>query len=346
MASPHSGFNDGISGSNDRIGLCIAGCGGLAQTHAERVNLVRDRVDLFFASRDADRAADYSARFAGVGWFGAYDTALADPRVHAVLYTTPHSLHLEDVKLAAANRKHVLMEKPIATTIADARAMAEVAAAAGIRLMVAENYRYVPSVIKAAELVAAGAIGRVLHMQAYVNFYQRSTGWRLSREMMGGGALIDGGIHLVSAIRLIGGEVDSVSAVTPPQSIPEMEGEDGIHLWLRCVNGAVGTLTYCWGAPGQDRIMTCAVLGDRGQIHYDFHGDWIELTTAAEKRVIAVSGDTYGFSQQLDAFLRYIELGEAPATSPEECTRDLAVVLAAHRSVDAGGAPVKVSSVL
>ena len=105
------------------LALCIVGCGQFARTFAHSLQPVRDEVDLFFASRDLMRARAYAALFQGRGAFGSYAAAAADPRVEALYLCTPHHLHRAHVALAAQAGKHILVEKPLARTLAEGQAM-------------------------------------------------------------------------------------------------------------------------------------------------------------------------------------------------------------------------------
>ena len=125
--------------AESRIGLCIAGCGSIAKAHAEVARRRDARIRLYFASRSQAKAVRYANRYGAEGAFGSYEAAAKDPRVDAILFCTPHSLHRPNLELAATHKKHVLMEKPIATTIEDADAMTDTALKAGIHLMVAEK---------------------------------------------------------------------------------------------------------------------------------------------------------------------------------------------------------------
>ncbi|MCI0844766.1 MAG: Gfo/Idh/MocA family oxidoreductase, partial [Chloroflexi bacterium] len=124
-----------------RLRLCVIGCGGFAKTFAASLVGARDWVDLYFASRDHGRARAYSDEFGGLGAFGSYEDAAANPEIDALYICTPHNLHLEHALLAAAAKKHILLEKPIARTIEEARSIISAATDAGVKLMVAENYR-------------------------------------------------------------------------------------------------------------------------------------------------------------------------------------------------------------
>jgi predicted dehydrogenase len=130
------------------LGLCVVGCGQFARTFAQAVQPLRDTLDLFFASRDLARARAYAAQFQGQGAFGSYAAAAADPRVEALYVCTPHHLHLAHATLAAQAGKHLLVEKPLARTLAEGQAILAAAERAGVTLMVAENVRFhIPSLL-------------------------------------------------------------------------------------------------------------------------------------------------------------------------------------------------------
>ena len=97
--------------------LCVVGCGHFARIFAGEMQAIAGEVDLSFASRNAQQAAEYAATFNGKASFGSYEAAAADSNVEAMYLCTPHHLHREHVALAAAAGKHILVEKPIARTM-------------------------------------------------------------------------------------------------------------------------------------------------------------------------------------------------------------------------------------
>jgi predicted dehydrogenase len=326
--------------NQEKVGLCIAGCGNFAHTHANAASQRPEAVELFFASRSAAKAGAYAQQYDAAGAFGSYEEAARDPRVDAFIFCTPHALHRSHFDLAAAHRKHVMMDKPIATSIDDARAMQRRAQEAGIRFAVAENYRYMPTLRAATELIQQGAIGslRALHLQA--TKYQRSTGWRLSRQMMGGGALMDAGIHKIAALRMLAGDPQQVSAVAPPKLFPEMEGEEAVSLWARFPGGAIATLTYSWAALGEPGTQHVLILGDQGYIEFDLYSDSLQLWTKTRQETFTFISDFNGISTMLAAFLDSIVYGTPVFISPEEAIGDLRLVMAAYASLDLNGQPV------
>ena len=328
--------------TREKVGLCIAGCGDYARVHARAAKSNRRLIDLYFASRYYDKAARYSHEYGGVGAFAGYRAAVQDPRVQATLFCAPHSLHHENLQLAAACGKHVLMEKPIATEVADTQAMKNTADRAGVHLMVVENFRYMPVVNTCADLLGRGTIGRLqgLHFQA--TKYQRPIGWRLSRSMMGGGALIDGGIHKLSVLRMLGGEPELVCAAAPPKVFPEMEGEEAVSLLIGLRGKAVGTLNYSWAAVGGPGKQSALVIGDKGHITFNFYGKTVKVESLGGAWTVRVGGDASGTGAMHKAFLNLITKGHPVLSSPQEASGDLA--LAAYRSIESGGRRIDLAS--
>ena len=189
---------------------------------------MRGELDLYFASRDLGRARTYATQFNGVDAFGSYEAAAADPRVEALYICTPHHLHLEHARLAARSRKHILLEKPIAHNLEDAQAIVAETRAAGVTLMVAENYRYLPAVRKAKELVDQGRLGRIRLIQLQELYPFQASGWRNQAELNGGGVFIDGGIHKASVLTYLAGRPSRVYVMTLMPGQTGLEAEDGI----------------------------------------------------------------------------------------------------------------------
>ena len=201
-----------------KLALCIVGCGQFARTFVHGLQPVRDDFDLFFASRDVARAHAYAAQFQGCGAFGSYDAAAADPRVEAMYLCTPHHLHQAHVTLAAQASKHILVEKPLARTLAEGRAMIAVAQRAGVTLMVAENARFMAAVRQCKALLAQGSVGDLRVVQLHEETPFQPGQWRSRRDLNGGGVFIDSGIHKVHLLRYLAGEPAHLYAAALPQA--------------------------------------------------------------------------------------------------------------------------------
>jgi predicted dehydrogenase len=174
---------------------------------AERVDVVA------IASRDAARSRAVADRLAIPRAHGSYEALLADPDVDAVYVPLPNHLHAEWTIAAARAGKHVLCEKPLAMTAADAERMVEACRAAGVHLMEAFMYRLHPSWAAARELVASGQIGRLVAVQCWFSYFNDDPANIRNVQAFGGGALFDIGCYAVNLSRMLfGAEPDRVAA--------------------------------------------------------------------------------------------------------------------------------------
>lgn len=324
------------------LGLCLVGCGYIARRHAAAARRLRREVALSFASRDAGRAEAYRKAFGGVAAFADYEAAARDPRIHALLICTPHHLHHDHATLALRHGKHVLIEKPIAATLEEADAMIAEARRAGVILMVAENFWFMPAMVAARRLLGRGRLGAVRQIHLVARGFRVPSPWRCHRAEAGGGVLIDGGIHYVNLLRQYGGEVTEVYALQPPRTIAEMEGEDSVYLLARLRSGAVAALVNSVGTPGVPRTQCSSISGTEGTLFLDNRGRFLLLRARRGRRLRVFVRDRRGHGAMLREFVTAIREKRKPEMAGEEGRRDLAVVLAAYRSLDLGR-PVEVS---
>jgi D-xylose 1-dehydrogenase (NADP+, D-xylono-1,5-lactone-forming) len=177
---------------------------GLAGSATERAVAV--------GSRALDRASAVAGHFEVPRAYGSYEQLLADDDVEAVYVGTPNSVHAEWAVAAAAAGKHVLCEKPLGVSRAEAESMFEAARTHGVWLMEAFMYRFHPRTLRLAEIVAAGEIGTPTLVRASFGFTVADpANVRLSAELAGG-ALMDVGCYPVNAARMLAGPVRSATA--------------------------------------------------------------------------------------------------------------------------------------
>jgi len=252
--------------------IVILGCGWIARRHAAAARRLSADLDLAFASRSGTRARAYAHAFGGVAAFDGYESAVRDPRVRAAIVCTPHDRHLADVLLALDHDRHVLVEKPIARTLAEADQMIEAARARGRVLMVAENFHYMPAFRRVRALVAGGRLGNLRDLLLTSRGFRERTGWRLDPEAAGGGCLIDGGIHYLHNLRSWGGEVRRVFGLAPPPTLARLAGEDAVSALLELDRGVVGFLANSVATPGIPAFQWASVSGTRGTCLADNRG--------------------------------------------------------------------------
>jgi predicted dehydrogenase len=312
------------------MALVIVGCGWIARRHATAAR--RLGMPVIFASRELARARAYAREFGGVAAYGSYAEALRDPAARGAVVCTPHDRHLGDVVGALEAGRHVLIEKPIARTLEEADRMIAAAAVAGRVLMVAENFQFMPAFRWVRRLIDDGALGALRELHVVARGFRRHAGWRVEPGA-GGGALIDGGIHYVHLLRMWGGEVRRLFALRPPQTIGSMAGEDAVDVLAELEGGAVGVLANSLAAPGLPRFQWSSVTGTRGTCFADNRGRLAIVRGEGGLRVRLFRRDTRGHETMLTAFDRAMTMGCADEMDGAAGRRDLAVVLAAYRSI-------------
>lgn len=196
-----------MSGSDGRVRFGILGTGLIAQNHVIPALQGAQRCDLVgIASRAADKAQDVAAAFSIPRAYGSYEDLLADPEIDAVYLPLPNDLHGPWTKRAAAAGKHVLCEKPIALSSAEAEDVAAYCSARGVIAMEAFMYRFHPAWDAVRQLIADGAIGRLTDVGTWFSFRTNRDGdYRLNFDA-GGGALYDVGCYAVNVSRMLLGD--------------------------------------------------------------------------------------------------------------------------------------------
>jgi predicted dehydrogenase len=157
------------------------------------------------ASRSASRAEEAAARLSIPRWHGSYQDLLDDTAIEAVYIPLPNHLHAEWAMKAAAAGKHVLCEKPLAMSSAEAKEMVQVAEDAGVRLMEAFMYRLHPLWVEVRRLLAEEAIGDLHAVQVFFSYFNVNPDDIRNIARFGGGALMDIGCYAVNAIRMLFG---------------------------------------------------------------------------------------------------------------------------------------------
>jgi predicted dehydrogenase len=242
----------------------VIGTGWVARTFLNALRESEQERVVALASREPERAAALAAEYGIARSYGAYAELLADPEVEAIYIGLPNSLHAEWAIASARAGKHVLCEKPLAVSQAEAETMFEAARAAGVWLMEAFMYRFHPQTLKIQELIAAGAVGQVRMIRAVFSFtVSDPANVRLSAELAGG-ALMDVGCYPVNFARMVAGAAPERVTATARWA------RSGVDETL------VGTLEYPSGATAQimcslsaSRSHSAQVIGSAGIIEVE-----------------------------------------------------------------------------
>lgn len=205
--------------------------------------------------------------------------------IDVVNICTPNRLHKDAAIAALQNGKHVYCEKPLAFDEAEAREIVAVADQSGMKHQITAEYRFIPAIMKAKELINADFVGRVFHFRGlylhagYID-PKRPREWRLQKEVIGGGVLVDLGPHILDIMRYLVGEVEEVSVMMEtffkerpmpedPKKMGKVEVEDAITALMKMSNGALGFAEMSRVATGAEDEMRFEIHGQNGALAFN-----------------------------------------------------------------------------
>ena len=275
----------------------------------------------------------------GARVYDSYVRMLAEAELDAVDICLPHHLHRDAIIAAAEAGKHILCEKPLCLSRAEAAEVTAAVEASGVTLMCAHNQLFSPPVAKAKELIAAGAIGDVYEVRttdSFLNVFDPSTmGWRAHAATSGGGELIDTGYHpSYLLLHLADAAPTSVAAMLSTHRLTFMEGEDSAQLLVRFANGVVGSLVTSWAYAPTANTERFSVVGSLGSLHAIGSSLHVRthdnVTTSYEFELVNE------FAEEIRHFAQSIAAGTAPLHGHVEGIQTLELILAAYRSSETG----------
>jgi len=325
-----------------RIGI-LSTAHGHAQSYAACLRAL-DGVELIgVADDDAERGRAFAGRF-GIRAFGSAESLLAEG-LDGALICSANVHHRALTELAAGYTRHILCEKPIATTVADAEAMIDACARAGARLQIAFPVRFSPPVVRLRALLRDGSLGEIYGVKA-TNHGQMPGGWFVERALSGGGAVIDHTVHVIDLLRwFFDAEVNEVYAEIGKGLLhPDLDIDDAGMLSFALSNGVYGTLDTSWsrpsGFPGRGDV-TIEVVAERGWARLDaFKQQFAVYSNRTSKAEWVGWGGNMDLGLMRD-FVGMIAEGRAPSITGRDGLKALQVALAAYKSA-ATGAPVTI----
>jgi predicted dehydrogenase len=223
------------------------------------------------AGRNEDAVAEAARRYGFADHVNDWQALVADDRIGLFDNAGPNNLHAEPTIAAAEAGKHVICEKPLGRDAAESYQTWQRVQAAGVKHMCAFNYRFVPAVRLAREIIQSGEIGELHHFRgSYLQDWGTTTEqvWRFDKAAAGSGALGDLGAHVIDLARYLIGEVVAVSGLTAT-FLPGREVDDAIEAAVAFEGGAVGTIEATRFATGRKNAFRWEVNGSKGSIAFD-----------------------------------------------------------------------------
>jgi predicted dehydrogenase len=236
------------------------------------------------AGRNEEAVAEAARRYGYEGYYTDWREMLNNDRIQLFDNGGPNDAHAAPCIAAAEAGKHVFCEKPLARTAEEAKTMLDAVQKAGVKHMVAFNYRFVPAIRQIRKLIDSGLLGQIYHFRAVylqewiMPHYNTPMIWRLQKEQAGSGALGDLGSHVIDLGRYLVGEISSVSAQTrtfikqrpwDDGSMGTVDVDDAFAAVVEFDNGALGTVEATRFAAGRKNGQRIEINAEKGSIVFN-----------------------------------------------------------------------------
>ncbi len=315
--------------------IVVVGCNGFGKVHLRSIK----GVDISIVERNDAVADEVMEKYRIMHRFSSFDEAIRSD-ADIIDLVVPHNVHRDLSIRAMEAGKNVIVEKPIATTVEEANLMISASRRHNVKFMVSEQFFFDPSVRSAMDFMVKGTLGKIGTIIVRDQRYYENPGWRNRTEVMGGGALIDGGIHYMDTILNLGGDyVKMFSSDTHVGS--SLKGEDNALVMLRFRSGATGLLYYSWAYRNSPPLPGIEIVGSDGSLYEDIATrspldfKQAERKTAFGDLVLngrSVGVQTYDvFEREFSEFMDAVKNDTAVPFDPELAKRDLAAVLEVYK---------------
>ena len=313
---------------SEQFGIALVGCGRISGSHLRGIEEMGDIVRLV-ATVDiiADRARAKAEAHGAARWYMSTEEAFADPEIEGVILALPHYLHCPVTLSALEAGKHVLVEKPMANSYADALAMTRKADEAGRVLMIGQSRRYFDAVQQSIK--RAPEIGKVINVVTNWSFFMSGaqTEWWRQKAKAGGLLIALNGSHTVDYILWLMGKPPVSVYCSMYRQRCEWEGEDMVDLIMKFDEGETGTVHLSFDYK-KGAVYTRIIQGSAGSMYLD------DETTLKINGKTVVTGEQCpsSFGIQMREFVGAIREGRPPLSAGKAILNSIAVLDAARWS--------------
>lgn len=296
-------------------------------------------------SRSAEKRKNFADKY-GCRAAESYAALLADPEIEAVINTTPNDVHRSTSCAAAAAGKHLFLDKPIANSVADGRAITEACRKAGVVLALGYQRRRESHFRWIKQQIEAGHFGKLVHAEANISRDRLGkidlSSWRYQAAGMPGGVMLQIGIHYTDVLEYLLGPIRAVRAQSARLVLPG-DNPDVASLILEHEGGALSTLNASYASASEYYLMN--IYGKDATAYYDLHNGLrlLKRGQAEPTRVASAKNDT--LVEQLEEFVAVIRGQGQIEVGGDAATRSLAVVRAGILSAQ-HGRQIEVAAVL
>lgn len=332
-----------------KLGIALCGLGGYATGQLapalQRTQLVELR-GVITGSRTKGQQWAQKFGFPEKAIYG-YDTMsrlIDNPDIDIVYVVTPNALHPEHTIAAAWAGKHVISEKPMATSVSDCNAMIAACRANKVKLSIGYRLQFEPHYMELKRLARDRDFGPFTTMSGGLSFTMNRPQWRAEKKLAGGGPLMDLGIYAVQAACMAagGGAPVAITARELPKKRPEFfrDVEETIEWTMEFAGGAKGTFSTSYNQ-GLDRFRAEAA---NGWIEFAPAFPYGNLKVATSKGPLALNVPPSQQAIQIDDFARCIRENRESSVSGEMGRRDMLIIEAIYASAAQGGKRIEVKS--
>jgi len=287
-------------------------------------------------TRSPEKRAAFAKKY-GCRAAASYEEILSDRSIEALVNTTPNGVHLETTRAAAAAGKHVFLDKPIANTVADARALTQACRKAGVVLALGYQRRRESHFRWVRNEIDAGRFGRLVNAEANISRDRLGkidlSSWRYTAEGMPGGVMLQIGIHYTDVLEYLLGPVKAVSGRFVRLVLPG-DNPDVASLVLEHEGGALSTLNASYASASEYYLMN--IYGKEATAYYDMHSGLRHLKRGSERAEAVSCPKNDTIAEELEEFASAVRGGPPPEMDGERSTASLAVILAGIRSAREG----------
>jgi predicted dehydrogenase len=311
--------------------FALVGVGRIGTSHLEALSQV-ESASLEAVVDPRRAAAEAVAEQKGVRWFEEYASPELLDMVDAVIICTPPNLHYEIARHFLNSGKHVLCEKPLTIASRHAEELVSLADAGNLALMMASKYRYDDDIVKAKAILEAGILGRVvLYENTFCAKAMMKDRWNASREIAGGGVLIDNGTHAVDIARYLLGPIQEVQAQNGI-SAQALEVEDTARLQFRTRAGVIGMIDLSWSINKEvDNFIS--VFGSEGTLLIGWKGASYKQDGNSRWVRFGEGYDKIGaLRKQLENFVGTLSGTARPLITPEDALASVKAIETAYAS--------------
>jgi predicted dehydrogenase len=296
-----------------------------------------DKLDIVACyTRSEQKRQAFAAKY-GCKAAPSYESVLEDRAIEAVINTTPNNVHLETTRAAAQAGKHVFLDKPIANTIADARAITDACRRAGVMLALGYQRRRENHFRWIRRQIDDGVFGRLVNAEANISRDRLGkidlTSWRYTAEGMPGGVMLQIGIHYTDVLEYLIGPITAVSGTFARLVLPG-DNPDVASLVLEHANGALSTLNASYASASEYYLMN--IYGKEASAYYDLHQGLRFLKRGTERSSPVECGKNDTIREELEEFAAAVRGDGEPEMDGGKATASLAVLLAGIQSAREG----------